>query len=247
VSRWPFLVARGRRVGYRVVLAPDFLVRNRQHHLLAEHVGAGPVGPGGRSVVEVPGTGFGPLLATYREEPAAAAELLPGSAPDTLRDRHGRPLELLYGVVTTGPPEPVDDGDLAEARDAAIEAYRRFLADEEGVDVQPSPPVFAPDAPPPQPQVTAGARRAPPVPPRRPAPPPARRRGRAWIATAAALVVVVVAVLVGGRLFAGDRDREAAEPPGATPTQCAEVEAGRMTEQPDDRDRATMQDQPPCR
>jgi len=244
VSRWPFLVARGRRVGYRVVLAPDFLVHNRQHHLLAEHVGAGPTGPGGRSVVEVPATGFGPLVVTYREEPAGAAELLPGSAPDTLRDRHGRPLELLYGVVTAGPPEPVDDRDLAEARDAAIEAYRRFLADEEGADVQPSPgstPVVLP----PQPQAAAKARPDWPVPARPPAS-PAPWPGRAWIVAGAALVVVVVAVLVGGRLFTGDGD-SVPEPPAPTPEKCIEVEAGKLTEQPKGEVRGTTQGQRPCR
>jgi hypothetical protein len=246
VTRWPFLVARGRRVGYRVVLAPDFLVRDGQHHLLAEHVGAGPTGPDGRSVVEVPATGLGPLLVTYREESAAAAELLPGSEPDTLRDRHGRPLELLYGVVTAGPPEPVGDRDLAEARDAAIEAYRRFLADEEGADVQPSPglePVGAP----PRPRVPPAALPARPVPARRPAP-PVRWRGRTWIVTAAALVMVVVAVLVGGRLFAGDGDEvPVPETPRATPERCSEVEGGRMTEWPDGRDRGNEQHQLQCR
>ena len=242
MSRWPFLVARGRRVGYRVVLAPDFLVRNRQHHLLAEHVGAGPAGPDGRSVVELPTTGFGPVVVTYREEQAAAAELLPGSERDTLRDRHGRPLELLYGVVTAGRPEPVDDRDLAEARHAAIEAYRRFLADEEGADVQPSPgsaPHAAPPAPP------AVARPGRPVPARRPAP-PAWSGGRRWVVAAAAVVAVVVAVLLGGRLFAGDGDGDPAavtETPGPTPAKCSEVEAG----QPDGQDGNGEQTKVPCR
>jgi hypothetical protein len=250
VSRWPFLVARGRSVGYRVVLAPDFLVRARKHHLLAEHVGAGPAGPDGRSTVEVPTTGFGPLVATYREEPADAAELLPGSEPATLRDRHGRPLELLYGVVTAGRPEPVDDRALAEARDAAIEAYRRFLADEEGAEVQPSP-ASTPDGAPPRPQPVARPDR--PVPARRPAP-PAWWNGRRWIATGAALVVVVVAVLVGGRLFAGDGNADrgghhvtVTETTGAKPGKCGEVEPGRTTERPDGRVRTSEPDVPPCR
>lgn len=203
MSQWPFLVARGQRLGYRVVLAPDFLVRTRQHDLLAEYVGAGPAGPGGQSVVEMPSPEFGPLVVTYREEPAAAAELVPGSETDTLRDRHGRPLELLYGVVTGIPSAPVDGSDMAQARAAAIEAYRRFLADEEGADVQPSPG-YPPDAEPPQPQVPAVARQERPVPARLPVP-PAGRRGRNWIVIVAALVVVVVvvvvAVLVGSRLF----------------------------------------------
>lgn len=201
MSRWPFLVARGRHVGYRVVLAPDFLVRTRQHNLLAEHIGAEPTSPGGQSVVEVPSPEFGPLVVTYREEPAAAAELVPGSETDTLRDRHGRPLELLYGVVTGIPPAPVDGRDMAQARAAAIEAYRRFLADEEGADVQPSPG-FTPDAEPPQPEVPAVARQERPVPARLQVP-PAGRRGREWIVIVAAfvVVVVVVAVLVGSRLI----------------------------------------------
>ena len=246
MSRWPFLVARGRRVGQRVVLAPDFLVRDRQHHLLAEHVGAGPAGPDGHSVVELPTTGFGPLVVTYREEQAAAAELLPGSEPDTLRDRHGRPLELLYGVVTAGRREPVGDRQLAEARDAAIEAYRRFLADEEGADVQPSPG-FTPDAAPPPPRAVARPDR--PVPARRPAP-PAWSSGRRWIVTAAAVVAVVVAVLVGGRLFAGDGEGQrvaVTQTPPATPQKCRAVGAGPTTERRDGRDREADQEDPRCR
>jgi hypothetical protein len=248
VGRWPFLVARGRRVGYRVVLAPDFLVHTRQHHLLAEHVGAGPAGPDGRSVVELPATGFGPLVVTYREEPAAAAELLPGSESDILRDRHGRPLELLYGVVTGSPPEPVDGGDLATARAAAIEAYRRFLADEEGADVQPSPG-FTPDAMPPQRKVTEVARQDRPVPVRRPVPVDPRR-GRAWIVAAAAIVVVVVAVLVGGRVLAGDGEGDgtiATKTPRPIPEECDDVDASRMPERPAGPDGATRADHVPCR
>jgi hypothetical protein len=247
VSRWPFLVARGRRVGYRVVLAPDFLVRNREHDLLAEYVGAGPAGPGGQSVVEVPSTGFGPLVVTYREEPAAAAELLPGSESDILRDRHGRPLELLYGVVTGSPPEPVDGGDLATARAAAIEAYRRFLADEEGADVQPSAG-FTVDAVPPEPGITEVARQDRPVPVRRPVP-VEPWRGRSWIVTAAAIVVVVVAVLVGGRVLAGDGEGDgitATETPRPIPEECGDVAASRTPERPAGRD-TTRADHVPCR
>jgi hypothetical protein len=235
VNGWPFLVARGRRVGYRTVLAPDFLVQARQHHLLADHVGGEPPGSGGDSVVEVRSTDHGPLVVTYREESAPAAELVPGSDPDTLRDRHGRPLELLYGVVTGSPAAPVERRELDVARTAAIEAYRRFLADEEGAEVQ-AAPGFAMDAVPPQPSrppAPSIARSDGPIPPRPrtlelPAPPPRPRR--AWIVVAVALVVVVAAVLLGGRFIGGGGGLtvDLLDPPGG---ECAAV-VGHITADP---------------
>ena len=135
---WPFLVARGVRKGYRTILAPDFLVQGRRHTLLAERVG-GSASEGRTSVEHVTDEVSGLLTVTYRVEPALADELIDGPPHDgqhALLDQHGRPLELLYGLVTTS-SATVGDRDLRHARDEAVSSYRRFLADDT-TDVQQS-------------------------------------------------------------------------------------------------------------
>jgi hypothetical protein len=131
---WPFLVARGRRTGYRVVLAPDFLAQQQEEHLLLEQVGAGSADAAGHAVVELSGSPSGRLVAIYREEPATGAELIPSAATTargTVLDRHGRPLELLYGIVASAGVARLNERDMARARRDAVSAYRWFLADEE--------------------------------------------------------------------------------------------------------------------
>ena len=57
-----------------------------------------------------------------------------GSAPVT--DEQGRPLQMVYGIVTEGRLSgEVDDDDLGRARKQAVESYRRFLLDEDGFEV----------------------------------------------------------------------------------------------------------------
>jgi hypothetical protein len=136
---WAFLVARGTRKGYRTVLAPDFLVQDRRHTLLAEQVGSA-TSDDRTTRQHITDEMLGHLTVTYRVEPALTAELVDSPTHDgneVLLDQHGRPLELLYGVVTT---TPVSAGghDMARARTEALISYRRFLADEENTDVQPS-------------------------------------------------------------------------------------------------------------
>jgi hypothetical protein len=79
---------------------------------------------------------------TYRVEPAVAAGLAEPGMQDgraVLLDQHGRPLELLYGLVTTAPVR-AGDADLLRARAEAVASYRRFLADEDGGGVRSSAP-----------------------------------------------------------------------------------------------------------
>lgn len=128
---WPFLVARGLRRGYRVLLVPGLLADHRLDALLAEAlVGASP--PGLPRVETVAAPGLGPVCCAYRTErfaePGAGGQ--PGRA---MLDEHGRPLEILYGVLcaTDGVLEP-DPADLGLARTEALATYRRFLADEGG-------------------------------------------------------------------------------------------------------------------
>lgn len=139
---WPFLVARGRRKGFRTVLAPAFLVERRQDWQLAEAIDGGPPRSAGARTAELDAA-VGLLTIVYQTEPLAAEDLdeLPAQADRRLTDEHGRPLEVVYGIVARGRlREEVDPGDLRDARSQAIASYVRFLDDEDGFDVDRSTP-----------------------------------------------------------------------------------------------------------
>jgi hypothetical protein len=126
---WPFLVARGRRRGYRTVLAPEFLVGPRLHSLLAdapERSGDGP-----RSV-ELSPAHVGRLTLVYETKIVTAADI-----GGVALDEHGRELEIRYGVVLRGGAGATRDLPYG-VRERALASYRKFLADEDSFDVEAS-------------------------------------------------------------------------------------------------------------
>jgi hypothetical protein len=145
---WPFLVGRGRRKGYQTLLAPGFLIEQDMHETLAEATPSVPVGVLGRARVSCPGVG--PLTLAYTTEGIATGRIDSGNGVGEWTDEHGRPLEMLYGVVAH---EPLSDtlavNDLQRAREDALEAYGGFLAHEDdfsvGASQQYSLPRQAPD------------------------------------------------------------------------------------------------------
>jgi hypothetical protein len=131
---WSFLVARGRRRGYCTILAPDFLARRGLQEVLSESAGGSP--EGGVHQLELDQPGVGPITLVYESEQPAAGEL-DGGAPAL--DEHGRPLEILYGIVSRDRLDGrVDAGDLRNARSEALNSYRRFLAEEDGFEIDTS-------------------------------------------------------------------------------------------------------------
>ncbi|MDH2427453.1 hypothetical protein [Sphaerisporangium sp. TRM90804] len=157
---WPFLVARGRRRGYRVLLAPDFLVARRAHGALDGSVAPGA--PGSRPAVTRLTEGVDPpLTVVHATHLLTAADLTdPGALPADRepRDENSRPLHLVYGFTCAGDMAAgdVDGADLRLCLETALGTYRRFLADEERFAVEPghgfvprSPVGPAPDARPP--------------------------------------------------------------------------------------------------
>jgi hypothetical protein len=179
---WPFLVARGRERGYRTILATGFLTERRLHGLLSDAAnGQGP------REVEVERPGVGRLTLVCRTEQMTEAELDGGRGEGLATDEHGRPLEILYGIVCRGRlGGHVDDADLGAARAEALASYRRFLAEENGFGVDTSD-AFALRG------VTAVADAAPPKPA-----PRASRRGLAVTAVVAALAVLPLGLLLAG-------------------------------------------------
>jgi hypothetical protein len=166
---WPFLVARGRQRGYRTLLAPDFLVADRDHGVLDDAIVPGDEYDRASVTGLVTGAGRA-LTVVHATHPVTAADLTePGAEPGAEpRDRHSRPLRLIYGFVcAAGDVGEPDAGDLAACREAALGVYRRFLDDEDGFTVE-SSSGFAPrtrigpgraDAPPGAPPLTGGGHR----------------------------------------------------------------------------------------
>lgn len=188
---WPFLIARGRRQGYRVLLAPDFLP---SHGFLDDAVT--PVPPGVRYQSALVGGYF----LVWNEYPVTE-----GEAEGPTRDEHSRPLVLTVGVLYPG-DMMADDTELPRARQAALDTYRRFLADEEGFRVERSaqfdPPArAAPTAPPPAARPPADRPTAHPeelayAASRPPPPPPSRSGARVLIAGAVGVAVVAAIAVV---------------------------------------------------
>lgn len=132
---WPFLIARGRRRGYSVLLAPAFL---RADYGLLEEV-AGPVPANQPVQVATARTSRGEeVCVAWSAHLVTAEDLADGTEP---RDEHSRPLRLLYGFACQrAVPASPSDVDMARSLTAAMATYRRFLADEQRFTVESSAP-----------------------------------------------------------------------------------------------------------
>ncbi len=125
---WTFLVARGRRRGYRSLLIPELLADSNEGGVLDQLAG----GETGVEIAEVHGLTLGDVVLVSQTERLAANDL-GARMGDPPTDQFGRPLEVLYGfVIRAGGISELDDTDLASARAEAMRTYRRFLADESG-------------------------------------------------------------------------------------------------------------------
>ncbi|MDQ6613398.1 MAG: hypothetical protein M3083_01175 [Actinomycetota bacterium] len=147
---WAFLVARGRRRGWRPILVPDFIADTDQSGLLIEKV-SGDVSPSGPPrIVNIDIPGSGEVTIIFRTARFTSADLVDerDGVPDgrgnrvhdeLVTDQHGRPLDLLFGIVTRRPVSEPNEGDLVAAKEEAMIAYRRFLADEMSFATESSP------------------------------------------------------------------------------------------------------------
>ncbi len=185
VTAWPFLIARGRRRGYRVLAAPPFLVRQREEGFLEEVVGP-PPGAVATRVVDSPAGRH--LCLVWRDHQVRGADV--GEPADPV-DEHSRSLRLLYGFVCEDGvvPEPAP-ADLDRSRAAVLATYRRFLDGEEEFRVEESSPF----------PVAAHVA---------PATVPGSRRPRGLLAGA---VVAVLLVVLAGVWWFASRPEQPAEP-----------------------------------
>jgi len=135
---WAFLVARGRHLGYRSILVPDFIAENRENGYLTENVRGAADGSELRRIEQIAAPVSGRMTLVYLTHRITPGDLDPadrssGDANGLVTDEHGRPLDLLCGFATRGQViDDLDDADLRAAKDEALPAYRRFLADEAG-------------------------------------------------------------------------------------------------------------------
>lgn len=196
---WPFLIARGRRQGYRVLLAPDVLPT---YGFLDDDVL--PTRPGARYQAGRVGEYF----LVWNEYPLAEGEV---GGP--VRDEHSRPLVLTVGVLYPG-DTIADDTELPRAHRVALDTYRRFLADEEGFRVERSaqfdPPVRA--APPVLERPTAHPEELA-YAASRPLPPPPTRSANRTLVAGGVGVAVVAAIAVVLALSRPDPDLGPPPPP----------------------------------
>ncbi|GIH03517.1 hypothetical protein Rhe02_15840 [Rhizocola hellebori] len=119
---WPFLIAAGRHRDYSILLAPEFLVQDLDYGFLDEVVKPGTGQPQVVDVHTRAGRRLTVVSATHPLTPADAAET---------HDEHGRPMRLLYGFVCVHRIVEPDRADLEAAFAVALDAYRRFLRDED--------------------------------------------------------------------------------------------------------------------
>lgn len=135
---WAFAIGGGRHLDYRVIAAPDFLVRSGEYGVLDR---VPPTKAAQRPQVIETTTSRGQHLTLACSTQVITAQDIadpqhPGTENAGVRDEQNRPLRLIYGFATQGTRTVnVDPSDMDAARAAALRAYRSFLANEEGFHV----------------------------------------------------------------------------------------------------------------
>lgn len=92
---WPFLVSRNKQLGYRPVVAPDFLVNTKSTTVLSDAAGGDITRPGYIMCRQIHNTKEGDLTVIFRVTDAT-------NGKDLLRDAFGRPITWIAGFVLQG-------------------------------------------------------------------------------------------------------------------------------------------------
>jgi hypothetical protein len=217
---WPFLVTRGRRVGYRAVLAPPFLVDRGLHYMLIHAAAVEHPTPHELLRREVNDDTTGDYTLVFRVVPADPG--LVGQSGKVLRDEASRPVDIIEGVVLTGQDPVLQDTAIDAAHEVIVEVFRDFWQSDDPyatpVRAKPLQPqqVRRPVDSPSEPPVPLPARRHVALPPvaQPPAPRPPvspgpvdhdtvsrrRRRRLSWLIIIVVAALAIVAVLVVTRI-----------------------------------------------
>lgn len=121
---WPFLVARGRSVGYRAVLAPPFLVDRGLHYMLIHAAAVEYPVPHELLRREVHDSTTGDYTLVFRVVPADPG--LVGQSGKVLRDEASRPVDIIEGVVLTGQDPVLEDTAIDAAHEVIVGVFRDF-------------------------------------------------------------------------------------------------------------------------
>jgi len=129
LQAWRFLVSRGIVLGYRVVVAPDFLIATGESDVVFAAAEEGPGiarnGPALRIVRTASGE---QLTLVYQRRPAVLSE--PDAEP--LRDRYGRTFSLIEGYAVKGPYQqvPITTRQWQDLHHVLLAEYQQFLTNE---------------------------------------------------------------------------------------------------------------------
>src|SRR5689334_20282954 len=96
IEAWPFLVSRGKRIGFSVIVAPDFLVQSGQEDLLALAAGGDETRPNHANHCQVFSSNFGELVLIFQVIPATDVH------GELMVDWSGRNYDRIEGVVCCG-------------------------------------------------------------------------------------------------------------------------------------------------
>src|SRR5579859_7459213 len=129
IMAWPFLIGCNRFLGYQVVMAPQILVENSLSYLLTQASGGPDSPPLSATFCEIRGTEIGTISVIFRViRPQAKDYELEGF---DLRDKVGRPIRLIEGMVIIGSYREIDDITLTQedflfVHQHVKDAYRAF-------------------------------------------------------------------------------------------------------------------------
>ncbi len=142
-AAWPFLVGRSRTLGHRLLVVPRFIQERRAGWLLLDAAGGDASAPGTALYREVRGSPVGDLTLVFRVVPMRGTDVgLPGL--ETLRDEHGRLIEVVEGLVLQGRTTDVrvSGADLDRVHREVARTYRQFWhSDEREFEASPAGPL----------------------------------------------------------------------------------------------------------
>jgi hypothetical protein len=135
-----FAIGAGRHLDYRVIAAPDFLVRSGEYGVLGDIVRPTRFGqPARLQHAKTPGGQHLTIAGVTQDitsNDISDARPAADDADDAVRDEQNRPLRMIFGVAIDGTwAGTMDQADIDTARAAAMRAYRRFLAEEDAFPV----------------------------------------------------------------------------------------------------------------
>jgi len=125
---WPFLISRGRQVGYQVIAAPDFLTSAQLSGLLFDIAGGSPTRPHQARYRLAAHTLVGDFVVMFTVRLADASDLADATTDSPPLDEHSRRIPLIEGVVQRGGHITPDtrDGPLRAGREARGPLFSDF-------------------------------------------------------------------------------------------------------------------------